>query len=506
MVTLLRVINLINLKYVFQIRIQLLGLIITFSLLIGLIQQANAHSGKAKHHVIIDTDCAPDDLRAISIMLASSHIEVLAITTSDGMLDPEQGWVKVNNMLSQYGHQGILVGMGVSNNVNPGDCRSYCDGVFWGANQANPLPQKSNAPNIIIEALLNESAPVELICLGPLSNISQTLQESPDLISHVNRIVWYNGGGFEKTGTNYAFDSVSANNIIKSKIPIYILGDGKESDLLFNENLIAEISTIPSRYAKLVVESMNPDEVLKKIKSGYQKLWDDLVPVFFLKPELFDVSRNPEREEGYEVIPNNLEDLYEIYAELFREPISESKVFKGIPVDSALYRLDVATEMDIIISKNGIEEFRIGVLTNELHGHLGIYAIIGAKMGLRAREYFNIGIDDIQILSYAGCNPPISCTNDGLQVSTGGTFGHGLIKVPDTLNEPYPAAKFSFKNKSIKLGLKMAYSKKIKKDIGYGVKAYSLGTEAYWAYIRKLAIEYWRDLNRFEIFEITEIK
>ena len=48
-----------------------------------------AHSGKPDYYIIIDTDCAIDDLRAITLLLASSKVQVLGITTSDGTVDPE---------------------------------------------------------------------------------------------------------------------------------------------------------------------------------------------------------------------------------------------------------------------------------------------------------------------------------------------------------------------------------------------------------------------------------
>jgi pyrimidine-specific ribonucleoside hydrolase len=143
----------------------------------------------------------------------------------------------------------------------------------------------------------------------------------------------------------------------------------------------------------------------------------------------------------------------------------------------------------------------LGVLTQELHGHLGIYAIIGTKMGLRARQHLHLGVDDISILSYAGSTPPLSCMNDGLQVSTGGTLGHGLIEV--TPNPPFqPQAVFSFKNRSVRLRLKDQYWNIIKKDIKRGIEIHGLNTKGYWDYVRKLALKYWLEWDRREIFSI----
>ena len=44
--------------------------------------------GKSEHTVIIDTDCAIDDMRAISLLLTRPEITIKAILLSDGSLPP----------------------------------------------------------------------------------------------------------------------------------------------------------------------------------------------------------------------------------------------------------------------------------------------------------------------------------------------------------------------------------------------------------------------------------
>ena len=36
---------------------------------------AQAHSGKARFHIIVDTDCAADDLRTLCMLLGNREIE-----------------------------------------------------------------------------------------------------------------------------------------------------------------------------------------------------------------------------------------------------------------------------------------------------------------------------------------------------------------------------------------------------------------------------------------------
>jgi pyrimidine-specific ribonucleoside hydrolase len=166
-----------------------------------------------------------------------------------------------------------------------------------------------------------------------------------------------------------------------------------------------------------------------------------------------------------------------------------------------LFAPDIAPLVKDIVTRHGHSEWRAGALANELHGHLGIYAIVGVKMGIRAREYFNIGVDDVVVTSYAGQHPPVSCMNDGLQVSTGGTIGHGLLTV--VTGEPVrPEASFSFKGKTLRMKLKPAYAQQIRKDVEEGIRLHGNLTEPYWQYVRELALGYWLEFDRREMFEM----
>ena len=68
-----------------------------------------------------------------------------------------------------------------------------------------------------------------------------------------------------------------------------------------------------------------------------------------------------------------------------------------------------------------------------------------------------------------------------------------------------PKALFTFKNTTINLQLKQDYWEIVKKDIKQGIKQYGLLTNNYWFFIRELAIRYWLDWNRKDIFNIEII-
>lgn len=149
----------------------------------------------------------------------------------------------------------------------------------------------------------------------------------------------------------------------------------------------------------------------------------------------------------------------------------------------------------------GFREWRLVVLTYRIHGHLGIYSTLGAKMGLFAREWFEKeGIaGHISLVSYAGSVPPVSCLNDGLQMSTGATVGHGLISISDDPDKRVEAL-FTRGEKTLRVWLKPAYEERIREDIRYGVQQYG-SSPAYWKYIRNLALKYWAKWDRTKIFD-----
>lgn len=177
-------------------------------------------------------------------------------------------------------------------------------------------------------------------------------------------------------------------------------------------------------------------------------------------------------------------------------------IFDTFPDNPDLYNADLRPIVASTIEKFGRDEWMAGVLTTEMHGHLGIYAIIGVKMGIKALEYLGVEHGDIHVKSFAGVKPPVSCMNDGLQVSTGATIGHGLIESLPTDN-PLPEAIFSTEEKSIRIKLNDLVKNIIIGKINAAI-VNSGHYPHYWEYVRKLAVRYWAELDRNEIFDIID--
>ena len=130
-------------------------------------------------------------------------------------------------------------------------------------------------------------------------------------------------------------------------------------------------------------------------------------------------------------------------------------VLKSFLFPTDFYADDVADMVGNCVQRHGEEEWRAVTLTNEIHGHLGIYSTLGAKMGLLARELFREeGVKEMSVLSFAGSVPPVSCLNDGLQVSTGASMGHGCFALSSAGEETSVKARFMGEGKVLELCLK----------------------------------------------------
>jgi pyrimidine-specific ribonucleoside hydrolase len=173
-------------------------------------------------------------------------------------------------------------------------------------------------------------------------------------------------------------------------------------------------------------------------------------------------------------------------------------VLARFPTEPSAFQPDVARVVADIIARHGEEEWTAAVLTNELHRHLGIYSLVGVKMGIRAREVLDASLDDLHVESHAGLRPPVSCLTDGLQVSTGASLGRGTIHVRDGSAEP--EAVFARGEARLRLRLHPDVRRRIRLDVEEAVRRHGDLSPGYFDAIRRLSIGYWLDLDRRRIF------
>jgi pyrimidine-specific ribonucleoside hydrolase len=460
---------------------------------------------KIYHTIIIDTDGAIDDMRAISYLLARPEITVKAVLLSDGSLQPEEGAVKVASLLHDFNIDSIPVACGSAlKGVNP-PWRQFNRQISWGTEPGKPLSGLS-ATDCLSQCLKEEGEKIILVCLGPLSNVAHVINSDPKHLSQVERIIWYNESVKPLKGFNYECDRESAENVFKSGVRIDVISNLGKSDALIDSSLYSVCRKSKTSLATILFNVHSQKAVHEKLEQNHFRLSDDLVALYLTNPELFSINTMTDRlnvryDKDYD-IPGVKEAIVDMIKGIYAP--GRNIVFSTFPVNRELFRYDIRPIIDSAIALYGYDEWKANVMTDEFHGHLGVFSIVGAKMGIRAREIFEVGPDMLQVLTYAGSQPPYSCLNDGIQVSTGATVGMGTIHVAaDSITRP--SAVFTLKGRSVRISLKKEYLEKVDSDINEGILKFGLMDDGYWKLIRHNAIKYWIEWDRNKIFDVEEV-
>ncbi len=457
------------------------------------------------HPLVIDTDCAFDDMRAIGMLLSVPGVEITGIVVTEGTLLPEDGVKKVRALLHAFALDSLPVLAGKATGKPGPPWREFNRSATWeGHQQAGKNP--GDAVAWLQNLLENSPDEVTYICLGPLSTLAAVLGKEPGLQKKINRVIWYNEFPEPAAGFNYGFDKQAAEQVLQMKIRIDLISKPGKEDALFDASVYSQAGRFNTGLSRLLSATGSLPVLMENQHQHHLKMADELVAAYYSNAELFDMTTLHPQVHIRHNRDYDLASVKEVFADMTRGTYRKSNavVFSAFPDRPEMYTYDVRKIMDSALLRHGTEEWKACVITDEFHGHLGVFSLVGAKMGIKARELFGVGPDVLKVTTYAGSKPPYSCLNDGIQVSTGATIGQGLITVA-AVEETRPEALFSYKGKSYRITLKKEYLDIINRDIEEGIVKFGLLDDGYWKLVRRSALKYWMEWDRDEIFEVEEI-
>ena len=465
---------------------------------------AGAHSGPG---VIVDTDMAADDARSLALLFNCPYVNVLAVVTSDGASPPDIGATNVCRVLGFLKQDGVAVGIGRSLAKPAPAFRANATGLDWAqlGKPVVPVGGMFSATNLIQFALKSSPDRTIYICLGPLTNLGDALKQTPELAKAISTVLWFGAPpNAAHQGWNARRDEAAWKQIAAAGLRVEVIRWPDEAAApLVDEALLDELAAVDSPAADLIVRLHRSGRGAELVRAKHLRLWDDLVALRFLNASLgvmSPVAGQPGWSELTAVDP--LAVRRAMAATLRMLPPRATVIMADFPAAPEQLLPDVREWGAQIISRHGMEEWKAAVLTSELHRHLGTYSIVGAKMGLRARELFNVALDELRVESRAGLKPPLSCVNDGLQVATGASLGRGTITVL-TNGAPACEAVFQYGEKRLRLRLKPEYAKQIAADMAELEKRHGGTTPGYFHDVRGVSLKHWLNFDRTTMFEET---
>jgi len=453
------------------------------------------------HRIIIDTDGTPDDLRAINLMLASPNTEVLAITSADGILEPEEGLMKIHALLNSLGHQGIVTSQGIITKNQATQRRELAQSVSWGKEPVS-YRQPPEVKELLVKTIEQQTSPVEVICLGPLTNIANAILMKPAIKKNISRIIWFDQCQYKIPWSNYQMDCLSADYLLGTQIPIYRIIAGEEKATI-TQGYLEELGAMESRYARSISQTHQHDSIQQLAKNNELRLWNDMAPMFMYYPELFERDTTFADSLGRIMKVKKADTLLsKIKQHLAIENNLPGVTFETFPMDTSLYRKDLRSLSRELIPKYGVQEWWAGVISAELHGHLDPATLVGVKMGIRMMEYFHASPGELEIHSYINPTPPLSAIHDGIQAACKATPGNGKLQI--NTSHAQPRALAIYHGRQVEVIIKNEPLNKLKEEMEKLKINHPPHTPSYRKTLRNRAIHYWKEWDRKDIFRIAE--
>ncbi len=231
-----------------------------------------------KRAFLIDTDTASDDAVAIVMALRDPGIEVKAITVVAGNVPLEQGVINALYTAEQCGSEApIFKGAAGPMQREPADA-TWFHGRDGMGDRNYPLPRRTVEKLSAVEAIskvIRENDGIELVTLGPLTNIALALWHEPGLVNRISRCVVMGGAACTEGNVtpaaeyNIWCDPEAARLVFTSGMKIEMVGwELSRGDANLSEADIAAIRAIDSPLAHFCIDCNRRSMEANKEQSG----------------------------------------------------------------------------------------------------------------------------------------------------------------------------------------------------------------------------------------------
>ena len=239
------------------------------------------------HKVILDTDIGTDvdDALALAVLLGSKEVNLIGITTV-------YGDAQLRSTIAM--HLCSLLNRSVPTFI--GESKPMSGREVWMSGSEGKnfkdldsfTPQTTSAYDFLVETVVAQPKSVDVIAIGPLTNIARAIQADLGFVEKVKR-VWIMGGDFtqSKVEHNFKCDIDAARVVMESKIPISIL------DLPSSQKTIIRMEEIEQIRSAPVFGTLLYSEIMSWIQPRNQD-WtiphDPVAVLSLLTPEFFESS------------------------------------------------------------------------------------------------------------------------------------------------------------------------------------------------------------------------
>jgi purine nucleosidase len=264
------------------------------------------------HRVIIDTDFAlppQDDGLALAFALNSPELEIAGVTTVAGNYNLARANADLLRMLEIAGRADIRVYAGAPRPMaHAVDEYARTHYGRWWSDEPAPTPpggfaktvaQAEPAADFIARTVLAAPGEIEILALGPLTNIAAAIQRQRTAAAAIRRITIMGGaiaalpdGGGNATPNaefNFWVDPEAARIVLRSGIPVTLSPLNVSRKTAFDRSAFDAIAASRTPIAQLVESQMRPR--FTRDPGFHPHMYDEVAAASLVDPTLVKTRR-----------------------------------------------------------------------------------------------------------------------------------------------------------------------------------------------------------------------
>ena len=247
----------------------------------------------------IDTDTGVDDAVALLCALKLDKLAIRGISSVAGNVEHAKTFKNCRNVLAYAGREDIK--------VYPGAIKPMCvelddasevhgkDGLGGVVIPDYPAEKETmHAWDAIYEAAKKEGGKLQIVAVGPLTNIANAIISHPDLKDMIERILIMGGAAVGGNATmaaefNIYADPHSAETVMQSGIPVVMFGLDVTVDAYLDSKDIQDIRDFNTKISKFFVDVVqsNLNFYIKNYKREILCIHDACPLIYLQYPEIF---------------------------------------------------------------------------------------------------------------------------------------------------------------------------------------------------------------------------
>jgi len=268
---------------------------------------ATARAQPAVHHIIFDTDFAlppQDDGLALAFALNSPELDIVGITTVAGNYNVQRANAEVLRLLEIANRADLRVYGGASRPLvhqADGYAKTHY-GKWWSTDPAAPpaggfakiAVQAEPAADFIARTVLSAPGQIEILAIGPLTNIATALQRQPAAARAIKRVTIMGGaiaalpdGAGNMTPNaefNFWVDPEAARLVLRSGVPIVLSPLNVSRKTSFDKRAFDAVVASRTPVARMIETQMGPR--FARDSSFHPHMYDEVAAASMVDPTL----------------------------------------------------------------------------------------------------------------------------------------------------------------------------------------------------------------------------